>query len=85
MKRKSKKQEISLNNTLSNIIKLLSYSYVGKMILYSIIAIIVIAITIALTGNDYDKFFTALGIEVLIVTIFGWILYIALRNMKSGG
>ncbi|MHB1484807.1 MAG: hypothetical protein ACYCYI_09110 [Saccharofermentanales bacterium] len=83
MKRKTKKQMNQINNTLSSIIKLLSYSYIGKMILYSFIAIIVIAITIALTGNDYDKFFTALGVEVLIVTIFGWILYLAFRNMKS--
>lgn len=83
MKRKAKKQKNQINNTFSSIIKLLSYSYVGKMILYSIIAIIVIAITIALTGNDYDKFFTALGVEVLIVTVFGWILYLAFKNMKS--
>lgn len=83
MKRKTKKQINSFKHTLSNIISLFSYSYVGKMVTYSIFAIIIIAVTIALTDNDYDKFFRALGVEVLVVTIFGWILYLAFKNAKS--
>lgn len=80
MARKSRKKSVSVTNTISNIFTILSLSYLGKIFLYAFFAMIVIVITATAVGNDFDRFFVALGVEVLIVTFTGWILYIVLKK-----
>lgn len=80
MGRKAKKQTVTVSNTITNIFTILSSTYLGKIILYAFLAVIVIVITASAVGNDFDRFFMFLGIEVLAVTIIGWILYLVLRK-----
>lgn len=80
MGRKAKSKTNPVTNTIANIFTILSFTYLGKIILYAFVALIVIVITANVVGNDFDRFFKALGIEVLIVTLAGWILYLLLRK-----
>jgi len=80
MARRARKKSNVATTTISNIFTIFSYTFMGKIVTYAVLAIIVILITAIATGNDYDRFFTAMGVEVLIVTIAGWIFYIALKN-----
>ena len=80
MGRKAKSKSNPVSSSLSNLFTILSFTYMGKMILYAFIAMVVIVITASAAGNDFDLFFKALGIEVLIVTLLGWIMYLLLRK-----
>lgn len=79
MGRKAKKTT-STSGTIMNIFTILSFSYVGKMILYAFLAGIAVLITAVAVGNDFDRFFMVIGIEVLAVTGIGWIVYLVLKK-----
>ncbi len=80
MGRKAKKKTNTVSNTITNLFTILSFSYLGKIILYAFLAVIVIVITASAVGNDFDRFFMFLGIEVLAVTLIGWIVYLVFRK-----
>ena len=80
MGRKAKSKSTPVSSSISNLFTILSLTYLGKIILYAFVALIIIVITASIVGNDFDRFFKALGVEVLIVTLIGWILYLLLRK-----
>lgn len=77
---RKKKRSSAGTKTISNFIAILSCSYIGKILVYIVIGLIVLGITAFASGNDFDRFFKAMGVEVLIVTIAGWILYLAMKK-----
>ncbi len=81
MKRKTKKKLNLFKNTASNIFSLLLHTNFGKIIFFSLIVAGIVFLTIYGTANDFDRFFKVLGIELLIITVSGWILYLALKRI----
>ncbi len=80
MTRKYKKKSTSVSNSGSDIFTLISYTFVGKLVLYGFIAFLVVLITAIATADDFDKFFKSLGVEILIATLVGWIISLALKK-----
>ena len=80
MGRRASKKTNTASGTISNIFTILSFSYIGKIILYAFLATIAIVITATAAGNDYEKFFKCLGVEVLAIAIVGWIIFLVRKR-----
>lgn len=80
MARKSKKDKLKVADTTYNILTIFSYTFIGKMALYIILALLIALFTGIIVGDDYNKFFRALGVEVLIATFAGWIMFLAVKK-----
>ena len=80
MGRRASKKTNTASGTISSIFTILSFSFIGKIVLYSFVAIIAIVITAMAAGNDFDTFFKCLGVEVLVIAVFGWILFLVRKK-----
>jgi hypothetical protein len=81
MARGRKKSVSKRNSLLYNLFIVLSNSYIYKILVFLFVLTIIIAISILATGNNFDKFFFVLGIEVFVVIITGCIIFI--RDIKK--
>ncbi len=80
MGRKSGRKSGGASGTLGSIFTILSLSFIGKIILYAFLAVLAVVITATAAGNDFDKFFRSLGVEVLVVAVVGWIVFLVRRK-----
>ncbi len=56
----------------------------GKGLLILAAVLIVIGIDFLLTLNHFERFFIVLGIEWIIATLVGWVLFVFRDRLKNG-
>ncbi|MBO4928654.1 MAG: hypothetical protein J5379_10470 [Clostridiales bacterium] len=60
------------------------WSYSWGKILYLLLGILVlIGLDFLIAMNNYDRFFTVLGIEIIAAMLIGWIIYLILDRKKQ--
>ena len=58
-----------------------SYSW-GKALYLLLGILVIIGLDFLISMNHYDRFFTVLGIEIIVAMITGWIVYLVLDRQK---
>lgn len=56
----------------------------GKVLLILAAIILIIGIDFLVTLNHFERFFIVLGIEWIIATLVGWILFVFRDRIKNG-
>lgn len=57
---------------------------IGKVFLVLAVAVVIIGIDFLVTLNHFERFFIVIGIEWIIVTLVGWVLFVFRERLKSG-
>ena len=58
-----------------------SYSW-GKALYLLLGILVIIGLDFLISMNHYDRFFSVLGIEIIVAMITGWIVYLVLDRQK---
>jgi len=61
---------------LTGVMELISLTYFGKVILVLVLAALVILLNILLSRNQFDLFFRITGIEMVLIAIIIWLVFL---------
>ena len=61
---------------LSNLIALISLTYFGHLLLVILAITLLLAINLMIAQNDFDLFYTILGIELIAVAVILWLRFL---------
>lgn len=67
-------------STLASVLELISLTFWGRVLLVLLIAALVAAINMLISGNQYELFFRLTGIEMVLVAVFFWIRFLIRKN-----
>jgi len=74
-KKRTKSKTSKDRGIISGIGQIISMTYAGKLLLGLLIFLLVILISLLISKNDYEKFYTSAGIIILILVLFSGLLY----------
>ncbi|NLW89620.1 MAG: hypothetical protein GXY43_07900 [Clostridiaceae bacterium] len=56
---------------------------VGKTILIILAVIVVFGLNLLITLNHFERFFILLGVEWIVATLVGWIMFVFKDKLKA--
>ncbi len=61
---------------ISNLAALISMTFFGRLFLVALGLALILALNLLISQNDFDFFFTLLGIELIAVAAFFWLRFL---------
>lgn len=82
-KKKTKEKADQGTTAFHTFLVFLRYNALGRFLAFAFILVMVILINILLSGNELETFALITGIELVVLMILAWTVFLLKRNTKE--
>ncbi len=71
------------NAPSASLFELLAMTFLGRVVLVALVAILVLGVSLLITGDDLDRFLPVVGVEILVALGAYGAVYLVRRTRSS--